>query len=683
MTGPGGVGKTRQAVHSAAQLTQEFSGKTFFVSLASASDPGAVVATIARGLGVAGRGNSPLRNRLLSELPAGSLLVVLDNVEQVAPVVASLATELNACYPQLTLLLTSRFALNVAGNRVFPVRPLRCPDAAESRGVASAAASHAVELFVARAREALPDFSLTEANVTEVAAICRRLDGLPLAIELAAALVAVLPLGQLLRQLDQRLALLSGTRLDLPQRQRSLRASIEWSVALLDAEQRKLLRRLAMFSGGFTLEAAAHVAGGAQFSWHEIGRTSLPSSTIDGIDALLAHHRLTRTEQRDSTPRFSMLETIHDYARQQLTQAGETTETASRHLAWCLRLAEHVAQKLFTAEEHVWLERLQDEDTNLQSALSCGLAPDQDHEADVELALRLAAALTEYWYVTGQLSTGREWLARAVEVSAERSPSLGRARCLIGASLIEQVRGATESAQLLGEQGLAMARMLADEPSVGRALLFLGNLAMMRGALDRARTLHAEALACFRRLDDHLWTALALGNLGMDVHRLGLLDQAAEETRGALEIARAIGNRWDTIMYLRLLGDIARERGHLEQAKELAAESLALGRLHGSDREMADSLTGLGAIATAAGDFEQACRVLRVAETIYRRHDIAVPPPLYPDWSDILDRVREGLNEVRFAAIWQTSTIDRVVADAIGPNQIGDRFRDLSRTSEC
>jgi predicted ATPase/transcriptional regulator with XRE-family HTH domain len=669
LVGPGGVGKTQLALHTCAKLANDYPQGTFFVSLAACVDPGNVVAAIARGVGLRDRDARPLRDRLLRDLPAGRVLLVLDNVEQAVSAVAPLVAELLAAYPDLSLLITSRTPLTIRGERQYAVLPLGLPDASSTTSVAATAAAPAVELFVRRAREVIPRFTLTNANAAQVAAICQRLDGLPLAIELAATRVSLFSVGQLLHQLARRLSFVTVGSRDLPARQQSLRASIAWSVELLAPKHQALMRRLAVFVGGFTLEAAAEVArGDVKSSSPEMSKgVELVGTVAECIATLLGQHLLTRKEHADGVPRFGMLETIHEYAREQLVGAGEIAELSHRHLVWCLSLADRAMPKMFTAAEPAWLDQLQQEDDNLQAALDWAFGPGR--ETAIEDGLRLAGALADYWFLSGNLSEGRAWLTRAVDLSTGRPPSPGRARSLVGSCLIAQTQAAVKPAEIDGKLGLREATLLGDEPTIARALLLLGNLAMMQGDLNRARSLHDEARARFERLDDRPWIALALLNLGMDDYRQGHLDQAASYAEDALAIARAVGDRWDTIATLRLMGDIARDRGDLQQAAALFAESLTLGWRYESEREVAGGLSGMGTVAVAAGDLEQAAHLLGAAERLYRRFDIEIPPPLRPDWPEAVARIRAGLEADEFAQLWGATSPEHVILEVIGTRQ--------------
>ncbi|MFN8591098.1 MAG: tetratricopeptide repeat protein [Thermomicrobiales bacterium] len=566
----------------------------------------------------------------------------------------------------MTLLVTSRAPLAIRAEQISTVRPLPLPDAGATVTLATAGGSPAVQLFVVRTRSAVPGFTLSESNAAKVVSICRRLDGMPLAIELAAPRARVMTLDQLLQQLDRRLPLLTSGSRDLPSRQQSLRANIAWSVDLLTREQQTLFRRLAVFAESFTLEAAVAVMGDAMAGAAPSPPIPVWSSAAvaNGIAQLLDQSLLTRTEQPDGTPRFGMLETIHEYADEQLEASGETREFRHRHLAWSLSLAEEAAPRLFTVDDDVWLQRLQDEDGNLRAALDWALGPGDG--PDVELGLRLCGALSDYWFLTARLSEGRAWLIRAITRSADQTPSPGRARSLIGACQIEQTRAAIAPALMYGELGLAAAEALGDRPGVGRALLFLGNLAMMQQRFPEAQAWHEQALVCFQQVGDQSWVALALLNLGLDDYYLGDLDRAAVRAEEGLALARTTGNRWDTLNGLYVLGLVARARGDFAAANALFGERIHLSWQFGSQRDIADSLSGFGAVAVAAGDRERGARFLGAAEALYRRLEISVPPPLWPDWFALTDAARHDVSSADASPCWASSTIEQAVREALG-----------------
>jgi predicted ATPase len=336
----------------------------------------------------------------------------------------------------VTLLVTSRTPLWIRGEYIFPLAPLALP--AASAATTTVAASPAVQLFLQRAEAASTHLMLNAENAVTIAEIVRRLDGLPLAIELAAARTRAFSLHAMLGRLDSRLAFLTGGPRDLPARQQTLRTAIGWSYNLLTADERRLFRQLAVFTEGFTAEAASWVSDDPSPITHH------PSPVLDRLAALLDWGLLTRTGPADGAVRFDMLGTIHEFAREQLELAGDTAAVRRRHLQWYLSFGELAVSTLNTAEEPAWLPRLRQEDANLQAALTWAFASGQD--ADLELGLRLAGALSHYWLRCGRLSEARGWLARAVNASADREPTDGRMRVLEGARLIEQAHEGSDPA---------------------------------------------------------------------------------------------------------------------------------------------------------------------------------------------------------------------------------------------
>ncbi|MEA2515942.1 MAG: hypothetical protein QOJ59_5431, partial [Thermomicrobiales bacterium] len=669
LTGPGGVGKTHLAVCLAADLEEAFPEPPTIVSLAAATDAAQVVSAVAQAIGLRERDARPLRDRLLAELRPSRRLLLLDNAEQVLSAVAFLAAELLAECPNLKLLVTSRAPLRIRDEHAYPVSPLEVP-VDQGAAVEEVATSPAVRLFVERAGAALGRFALTETNTATVAAICRELDGLPLAIELAAARIRIFPPDDLLRRLDRRLTLLTDGPRDLPPRQRTLRETIAWSDNLLTPEERALFHRLSIFAGAFTIEAAEYVGGqadrrtgGETESRETPCRPSVRLPVFEGIAGLLQQSLLTRTVEPDGSLRFGMLETVRAYGRERLEASGEVDTLRRRHLDWCLGLATRAVPHLFTAQENAWLGRLRREDANLRAALDwafgCGRA------TDLESGLLLAAALTDYWYLSGHLSDGRDRLLQAIDLSRNSEPTIGRARVLVGACLIEQTQGVIDPAERHGAEGLALAKEIDDPPTFGRAVVLLGNLATMRGDLDRSCGLYEEALALFRRLGDRPWTALALIDLGICAYRQGDPARAAGYAEQALVIAREVGDVGDTIVALCLLGDATRDRGDLERAATLFADGLALSWRRGNEREVAECLSGLGTVAVEEGEWERAACLLGAAETLYRKLEIDIAPPHRPDWPVAVRKVRAGLDPEIFDRAWATSPV-RAVAEIFG-----------------
>ncbi len=402
LTGPGGTGKTRLALQAAADSLGRFPSGTFFVALAPISDPELVVPTIAQVLGMRVPRERALMQALSDYLAERKLLLVLDNVEHVVAAAPALA-KLVAAAPGLKILASSREPLHVAGERVFPVPPLELPEVDDTWE--AVAANEAVGLFVERAQAIRPDFELTDANAPAVTAICHRLDGLPLAIELAAARVVLFPPAALLARLDERLRILTGGARDQPARHQTLRATLDWSYDLLTEPRQKLFSRLAVFAGGWTLDAAETVCNG-------------DLDVLDGLASLI-DKSLVRLEGSEEEPRFTMLETIREHAREKLLEAGEDEELRSRHLAWSLAFAERAEPELRGPEQKAWLDRLHAELDNFRAAFDWSQS-----QSETDASLRLGSALLEFWIVRADWSEGREWVELALGQPGEVDPAV-------------------------------------------------------------------------------------------------------------------------------------------------------------------------------------------------------------------------------------------------------------------
>src|SRR5215204_5645368 len=417
LTGPGGAGKTRVGLQAAAELLMEFEDGIFFVALAAIADPALVASTIARTLGLTESSTQPPEQLLKGYLHDRQTLLVLDNFEQVLES-APLLDELLSAAPNLKILATSRTPLRLYGEHEFPVPPLSLPDPGSLPPVEHLTRYGAVRLFVERARAVKPDFSLTEENAPAVVEICARLDGLPLAIELAAARTKLLPPRAMLDRLGDRLKLLTGGARNLPQRQRTLRSAIEWSYELLDAGEMTLFSRLAVFSGGCTLEAMEAICD---------AESELPMDILEGTSSLMDKSLLRQEEGAEGEPRFVMLETIHEYGRERLNKSGEAEEIRRLHAEYFLALAELGESKLRGPEEAKWLECLEIEHDNMRDALSRALDAEE-----AELALRLAGALWRFWWMRGYYDEGRRWLEAALAKDGRASAARAKALEAVG-----------------------------------------------------------------------------------------------------------------------------------------------------------------------------------------------------------------------------------------------------------
>ena len=520
LTGPGGTGKTRLAVQVAADLIDYFQDGVCFVSLASITDPDLVTMEIAEVLGVKESGAHSLLESLIEYLRDKRLLLVLDNFEQVVESAPALA-QLLAYAQNLKLLVTSRALLRLSDEYNFPVPPLALPNPKRLPSVAQLAQYDAIRLFIDRAMSVSTGFALTEANAHAIAGICARLDGLPLAIELAAARVGILPPQAILKRLESRLRVLTGGARNLPARQQTLRSTIEWSYDLLDEQEQRLFRRLAVFAGGRTLEAIEAICGPeVDLNSHAIPgrRTPVPTDldVLESVASLVDKSLLNREEQiAGGEPRFVMLETIHEYARERLSESGEAQEIGERHARFFLDLAEKAEPELNGDEQEFWLRRLEDEYDNIRAALRW--AP----EHTPELGLRLAGALWLFWEIRGYLSETRHLLADLLSQPRTLAHTVERAKALHTAGNLADTQGDHEAALDYYTESLVIYRELGDRRNAARPLNGLGLVAWGKGDFVAARSFLEESLAIKRELANPSSISIALNNLGLVAHAQG------------------------------------------------------------------------------------------------------------------------------------------------------------------
>jgi predicted ATPase/class 3 adenylate cyclase len=739
LVGPGGVGKTRLGLQIAAELLDDFADGVFLVALAPISHSELVAPAIARALGLAETGGQQTAERLKYALGQKQLLLVLDNFEQVAPATL-LIGELLAAAPQLKVLITSRASVHLSTAHEFFVPPLGLPPVKDesrrtkdeeaqdrsTRPPSSFSVYPSVELFIERARAVKADFAVTPETAPTIAQICNRLDGLPLAIELAAAWIKYLSPEALLARLERRLPLLRGGARDLPARQQTLRSTIEWSYNLLEAVEQTLFARLAVFVGGCTLEAASEVLS-FELSVMSEGPDQLRTQnselkTLEGLAALVDKSMLRR-EETSTVPRFVMLETIREYALEQLEERGEVEAMRSRHLSYYLMLAEAAAPlpQLASVDLPAWLNRLEADHDNLRTALAWCLAdtetPATRHETGVrqppispsrqELGLRLAGTLWPLWYERGYMNEGRSWLDRALAVSDGGGRT--RAQALLGAGMLAWrqadyavSRGMLEAsiglwrelgdtrhcayaihflghvrfdqrdyagARVLFEESLRLYHALGNAAEDMEAIGCLGMLAYHEGDFVMARARFEESLTYHRSLGNQEGIALALNRLGELARLAGDDDYAAALYQESLAICRAIGRTMDVASALHKLGYVAQHRGAYARAQALFAESLALQRELGNKQGIAECLAGLAGLAAATEEHERAARLFGAADALLD----AIGAPLSP--ADRAERDRDlalacgHLGETQFGAAWTAGRAlspDQASAAALG-----------------
>jgi predicted ATPase/transcriptional regulator with XRE-family HTH domain len=603
LTGPGGIGKTRLGLQVAADGRPLFPDGVAFVALAALRDPGLVAATIAQALGVREGGRQSMRERLLEFLRGKHLLLVLDNFEHMLAA-APLVAELLAADPALKVLVTSRAVLRLQGEQEFPVPPLALPVVGPSRerlpDVEALAQYAAVALFVQQAQAVQPDFALTATTAAAVAEICVRLDGLPLAIELAAARSKVLSPQGLLARLEHRLHVLTGGPRDLPARLQTMRDTIAWSHDLLDAHGQVLYARLAVFVGGWTLEAAEAVCA-------VVGNREV--AVLDGLETLVNQSLVQQEEQQDGERRFRMLETIREYARERLEASGEAAAVQQQHAAYYLALAERVEPELRGAEQVAWLALLEREHDNLRAALSWA------HErGDAETGLRLAGALFPFWMRHNHYSDGRARLAALLalpESGRSASAPWVRAKALHAAAELAFDQGDYQHAVVLAERSLAVSRDSGDTAGIARALHRLGDTLLFLGEYAQAQPVLEESLALWRRLDDAWGMARSLLVVAVLAEARGDLGRSAalrEEGLALREHGRdPLRDPWLIAYLLTNLGDaIARAHGDLRRAEALIREGLDLRRAVGDTRGMGGCHFMLGSLVQELGDYGRA-----------------------------------------------------------------------------
>ena len=671
LTGPGGVGKTRLALAAAGAVADQFPDGIWFVNLAPLRDPDLVATTLAQTLGVRQAGDDALTPRLIAFLREKHVLLVLDNFEQVAQGAPLLTEFLGAC-PRLTALVTSRALLGVSGERAYPVPPLGLP-AAPPAGAAhldTLAASEAVRLFVDRAQAVRPDFALTQGNVAAVAAICQRLDGLPLAIELAAGRVRHFPPSELLARLAHRLPLLTGGPRDQPVRLQTMRDAIAWSHDLLASQNQALLRSLAVFVGGFTLEAAETVAGGGRRAFPICFRHPPPASrllssvspVLDLVASLVDQSLLEQVEQSDGALRFGMLETIREFAVERLLASDEETAIRDAHASYFLALVEQTDPEHPDAREDLQhVPRLGADLDNLRAALMW-----LETSGQAEGFLRLATSAALLWDRLGHYHEGLSWLERALAVAHEVAPGV-RMRALRRVGLLASNIGRHSLADAASASSLALARSLGDQAGMGWALLILAVQAGRQGDHARDGELQQESLACFRAAGNSYGLTHALCNLGDWAYIEQDYARSAAWSAEALAIANELPDKQYAADALKALGQLALERHDAADATRLYLQSSQVSIAIDDVMAVAQTLAGLAGVALLGKEPERAARWLAAAKAYLE--GIGASTIGYDEqYGRALAAARAALTASAFDAAWaagQTLSLDQAVAEAI------------------
>jgi predicted ATPase/DNA-binding CsgD family transcriptional regulator len=654
LTGPSGVGKTRLALQVAANLRDDFEGGVWFVGLATIDNPALVMQTIGRALDLRDEGEIPIAERLRSLLANRKTLLLLDTFERIVGAAPDVTALLASC-PGLKVMATSRITLRVTGEHEYPVAPLLTAGLNPRAPLPTVEANDAIALFLQRARAVRPEFTLTESNAPALVEICRRLDGLPLAIELAAARIKVLSPSALAARLTNRLQVLTGGPRDLPARLQTMRNAVAWSYDLLPPDQQAVFRQLTVFCGGFTESAATTLLadeGSADPSTRpDAIRDLSPFDLFDALAALVDASLLRRVEDDPSSNqtelRFSILDTIREYGLEQLTEAGEEAGAHNAHARWALALAESAEPALWGPEQDLWLNTLETEHDNLGAALNWSL------EYDPAIALPLATSLWWFWQTRGYLTEGRAWLERALVVGAGGSPTqLGAAR--LGAAFLAALQGDAESAVAHAEVGYALAKVRNDPTFLGRAYFTLSFVAGSRGDHVEAAKHAEESLRILRAHGNDAWLPYALNRLGVVLLEQGDPARAESLFQEALDRWRSPEHAWGISTALDNLAACARGLGNGERATKLYHESLLFSLRQGDRWGVVESLVGIAATAASDGQLDAAAKLSGAAEAVRLAIGLKLQQYVQSGFDKTVASIRTALGEERFNEHWQS-----------------------------
>ncbi|HEX9301572.1 MAG TPA: tetratricopeptide repeat protein [Casimicrobiaceae bacterium] len=638
LTGSGGCGKTRLGLQVAADSLEQFPEGVWLVELAPLSDAGLVPATIASVLGLKEEPGRPITQTLTEYAKDKRALVLLDNCEHLLDACARMADALLRSCRELKIVASSREALGIGGEQTYRVPSLLFPDPKKTHTPESVAQFEAAQLFIDRAVLARPDFRVTAQNVSKLASVCFRLDGIPLAIELAAARVRSLSLEEIDRNLNERFRLLTGgSRTALP-RQQTLRSLIDWSYDLLNDQAKVLLRRLSVFAGGWILEAAERICA----------LDGLGEGDILDLLTSLVDKSLVVADQSDGDSRYRLVETVRQYAREKLLESAGGEAVRERHLDYFLALVEEAEPRLTGAEQGAWLQRLEDEHDNVRAALEWSVASTGSRRA-----LRLCGALQRFWMTRGHLSEGVAWCARVLDTAQASAPTLERAKVLNGAGLLAYHQIDYPAARARHEESLAIRRQSGDQRGVAVSLNNLGIVALDQGDLASARAMHEESLAIARELGNRNGIARSLGNLGMVASAQGDFEGARALFEECLAMLRELGDRGGIAIGLHSLGGVAFEQADFDAARAYYDESLKILAELGNRVRITYSLEEIAAVLAAQGDSLRAARIWGAAQR--QREEIGAPPPAEDSKFDArVATARAALGDnVAFDRAWQ------------------------------
>ena len=716
LTGPGGVGKSRLALRVAEDVSDDFAGGVAFVSLAPVHRPHQLLAAIARALEVRESPDRPLAATIAAALRDRRILVVLDNFEHLVGAANDLADLLAKC-PGLTILVTSRASLRLSSEHRFPIPPLALPTSGEALPPDRLPMFEAIALFVERARQVRPGFALDAENSAAVLEICRRLEGLPLAIELAAAWLRVLTPAALLTRLERRLPLLTGGAPDQPARLQTMRDAIAWSHDLLPGDEQRLFRRLAVFVGGFTLDAAAQVATESGVGSRESGIRREPDVSwppghllatadtrhptpdfgaghpLELLAGLIDTSLLQPDQPAAGEPRFMMLETVREFGLERLAASGEETAIREAHASYYLSLAEAAASDAGGASDGGWMRRLTAERPNLRAALDW-----LEQAGHAGAVLRMSGALWHYWYRLGDLAEGRTRLEQALAATPADVDPLLRARALRGAGVLAWHSADYDRSRERLEAALVGYRALSNQAGIAWVLNSLGCLFATVSAGEQAETYLTESLTIFRELDDAIGTANLTSNLGELAEVEGHHELAVARLEAALAMWRALGDRVGAVRSMVFLGQALLANNETARAEAMLLDALVAIRDIDYKQILPAALRAVAQLAVRRGDTAAAARWYGAAHGVMEALGMALPAARRAGYERAVATVRERLGEAAFAAAWAAGRADpmsliaafveqggvapaaaRIDDELAGPTRLTARERDVLR----
>lgn len=667
MTGIGGTGKTRLARAVAERMLLDFDDGVFFVEMEAVTQADVVASTIAQPLGIKEEAGKPILEILKEHLRSKQMLLVIDNFEQVIDAAPQMV-ELLTVSDRLKILVTSREVLRIKPEMEFPVPPLSVPAGAAALSFDELKDNEAIRLFTDRARISKPAFMLTPDNASEIAAVCSKLDGLPLAIELAAARTKVLSPAAILSKLENRLNLLTGGTRDLPERQQTMRGAVAWSYDLLSEFEKEVFRKLSVFSGGFRIESAESICG-----------ASGDMEVLDAVTSLIDKSLLIQKELTGGESRFRMLEVVRDFAAESLEATGEADQVSRKHAEFFLSLTETAEPFLQSAESSVWLGRLQEEHDNLRAGMRWSL------QNEPSIAIRLAVAARNYWLIHSHLTEGFGWLKAASETGYDSPPSQ-KFKLLNGLGLAARFRGDYETAHRAYEDGLAAGKEANDKQGIALSNRGLGLVAMQQNDLGAARRHFDEGLMISRELDDKFGIAISLSFLGDLARTEGKNAEARPQFEEAVELFRALENNTALGDALNNLGAASFCAGDSAAAKQCFSEALAIAKDLTNRITISCSLDGFAAIALESGTYDRAAKLSGAADHLRDLIGYKIEPAESRFREIYLSKLGEQMPKDSFDAFYaegRGSSLEDAIAEALEENNLGNVVEPFASRSEA